>query len=418
MLCAWLALVATWTCSTGAQSIPQLVRNHRYQEAVAALREMEKRHPEDARVKRNLGIVLLEADDAPGAVLKLGEALEIRPGDAAILFHLGRAAERSGNLKQALKVYGAYLDHARRDAAAVRVRIHDLSLRSARADVRTAIRAEDSLKLDASTVNTIAVPDFHVPVGDTLRPLARGIAVIMSEDLGRIPSLTVVERAHLQVLLDELKLAAGTNAIDPATAPRLGKLLAARRFAQGSLVPAGREHLQLDALVVDASSGVSRPSGEPVAGALQEVVGLEKRLVFQVIDSLGVPITPEIRHAIGEPPTRSFPAFLAFSRGIDFEERGLPDSARVAYAEATRLDPHFQAARRRRDELMVSAADQARIDGEAVSRALATESSPSRLLATGTEIGLQSIPEVATFGLTPAAKLAASRLTIQIELPP
>jgi len=415
---AWLALLAVWVCCTGAQSIHRLVRNHQYEQAVAALRESEQRRPTNAKIKRSLGIVLLEAGDPDGAVLKLSEARALEPRDPATLFHLGRAAEASGNLRLAIEAYDAYLSRPRRDASAVRARIHDLTIRSARAEILNSIEKEEDLK-PASEPNTIAVPDFRVPVSsDTLRPLSRGIAVIMSEDLGRIPGLKVVERARLQILLDELRLASDSSVIDPRTAPRLGRLLAARRFAQGNLVPSGRGRIQLDALIVDTPSAVSKTSGQPVIGALYEVIDLEKRLVFQVIDTLGVPLTRELRHAIGEPATRSFPAFLAFSRGIDFEERGLPDSARIAYEKAIRLDRRFRMARLRRDELAVSSVDQTSVDLAALEEAFAINGIPSRLNATGTEIGLRSISGNPRLDETPTSKLAANRVTITVQLPP
>jgi tetratricopeptide (TPR) repeat protein len=412
----WLLLLCG--TSLGATSIPQLVENGEYRQAVVELREQEARKPRDAKIKRNLGIALHQAGEVPEAIVKLREAQTLNPRDATTLFQLGMAAESAGDLRLALWSYGAYLERTNKNEAAVRARMQRLTQQSARIAVRLAIAQEHTLTLDPSATNTVAVPEFHAPLdSDTLRPLARGLATILMTDLGRVPDLRVVERARLRALQDELKLAEAHGVVDPKSTPRLGRLLAARRFAQGSLVPVGDSRLQLDALLVDARDASARTAGEPVSGDVTEVLTLEKRLVFHVIDSLGIVLTPELRRSIGEPPTRSFPAFLAFSRGVEFEDRGMPDLALAAYREAAQIDPQFQAARTRRDQLSVTPADQAGIEELSVRYAFATSNTAGRLMQSGTELGLPTVPFSETSGMTPAAKTGTIPLTIKGQVP-
>ena len=77
------------------------------------------------------------------------------------------------------------------------------------------------------------------------------------------------------------------------------------------------------------------------------VLDLEKRLVYQVLDTLGIRVDAPLRVAIGGPPTRSFRAFLAFSRGVELEDGGALDGAASAYHEALALDPWFLLAKER-----------------------------------------------------------------------
>ena len=412
-----LLLVVVLGVSLGAKSMSKLMEQGAYSQVISELREQESRRPRDAKVKRNLGIALLESGDASAAVRALSEARALKPRDTTTLFHLGRAAEKAGDLLLALDAYGSYLERTDQDAAAVRARIQVLTHESARVAARQAIEAEKKLRLEHSASNTVAVPEFYAPVAsDTLRPLARGLATVLMTDLGRVPELRVVERARLQTLLDELGMAKEHGAVDKKTAPRLGKLLAARRFAQGTLVSIGTQGVQLDAVLFDASNATTRDSGEPVSGDLTEVLVLEKRLAFQVLDSLGIVVTPEVRNAIGEPPTRSFPAFLAFSRGIEFEDRGLPDLARQAYDEAARIDPGFRMARMRRDELAVTPLEQARVEEVSVHSAFAGGSS-ARLMQAGSEIGLATVPADATATSTPVSKVGTARITVRVQVP-
>jgi TolB-like protein len=386
-----------------------MMRTGDYAGAVTALRKAESRRPRDARIRRNLGIALLQAGNPAASLTALRAARDLDPRDRLTTFHLGRAAQQAGDDSLALAAYTAYLARPGKDAPEVRLRVRELSLRRIRAALRRAMQEEQRLALDAGSANTIAVPEFSTTVAsDTLRPLARGLAHVMTTDLGRVPGLRVVERERLKVLADELRLAA-TPMVDSSEAPRLGRLLGARRFAQGGLAPTGGE-IQLDALLLDAESGASQPLASPVAGPLSEVMALEKRLVFQVVEGLGVTLTPELRRAIGEPPTRSFDAFLAYSRGIDFEERGLPVPALAAYEEAVRLDPSFAAARERRDELAVTDADQSALDRQQLLAAFSSTAATERLFRTSAAIGLPTGPgNPRMTGISPVAKLGGAR---------
>jgi hypothetical protein len=90
------------------------------------------------------------------------------------------------------------------------------------------------------------------------------------------------------------------------------------------------------------------PSPEQSAmGAVEQVLRLEKEAAYGVVDQLGVELTEEEREAIGRIPTESFPAFLAFSEGLDLEDQGRYVEARQKYAEALRLDPLFREAEER-----------------------------------------------------------------------
>ena len=76
--------------------------------------------------------------------------------------------------------------------------------------------------------------EFDLSGPDSLRPLCRGLAVVVLTDLRRVPQLLLVERERLQVLLTELRLvkdeasrtsgSSGRSAVDPSTAPRYGRL--------------------------------------------------------------------------------------------------------------------------------------------------------------------------------------------------
>ena len=70
---------------------------------------------------------------------------------------------------------------------------------------------------------------------------------------------------------------------------------------------------------------------------------------------LGVAITPAERRDLTERPTADLQAFLAFSRGLEAEDRGDFAAAEANYSAALARDPNFRAARDRRTSAQRSA---------------------------------------------------------------
>lgn len=142
-------------------------------------------------------------------------------------------------------------------------------------------------------------------------------------------------------------------AVDAKTAPRLGKLLAARLLVQGGFSATGEAaalndaQLRIDAGLTETTSGQPRGGSADVTGPLTNLFGLEKELVYDLLHQAGIELTREERNAIGHPPTRSVDAFLAYSKGLDEEDRGRFAEARAAYSRAVALDPGFAKARAR-----------------------------------------------------------------------
>jgi tetratricopeptide (TPR) repeat protein len=431
----FVLMLAISEVAVAASSPVQLLKRGDYRGAIVAFKKLEARKPQSFVVKRGLGFALLKSGDAAGAVVKLQEAHSLKPDDPSSLCLLGDAAEQTGQTELALQSYGDYLVHVGpAGTAAVRARIQALSLQVIRAAAREAIRMEKDLDVGTIPANTIAVPEFAMPVtADSLRPLARGLALALTTDLSQVPGLVVVERARLRVLLDEARI--NTNVQEagkPASrrapalpanvlpfarkdAPRVGKLVGARRFVQGNMVPTTKSTIVLNASVADVASAAVSSSGPAISGPITDVLNLEKSLVFQILDHLGIELTPELRARIGTPPTRSYAAFQAFCRGLDFEDRGMPTEALEAYQNAVRIDPSFSAAASRGEVLGVQPQDQAALQGAAVREVEGQDlpSEPSgtkdRLLSSGEELGLGPGPDTSpndtpSSVLTPTAK--------------
>lgn len=492
-----LAILTAGCAGTGRSDGVRLLQAGQYVAAAEALRAEVAARPDDPLIQRDLGVALIESGRAADALHILRKVRIALPRDAGVIFQLGRACEGSGDLDGALNAYRDYLALGGRGRNEIAARLQAVTQRRIEAEMRAVLAREDSLAAVEIPENSVAVPDYANPArSDSLAPLARGLAAMLISDLGRVGRLRVLERARIQILMDELELAArdagpgpasaplppitspegirarletlvrpstglpyleksestganrpadlqdpavrsairafqsdsglwvdgiagrvtstaletawqngpGKQAADtpapvsdivaPDTAPRLGRLLGARRFIQGSFLPLPADQVQLDANIVEASSGISLPAGAPVDGELRNVLQLQKELLHQVLQALGIELTPDERKQVDKLPTRDFLAFLSYSRGLELDDQGRGAEALTAYRQAASRDPSFEAAVSavRISEVTPSAQD--KLNSRELSKLVPPATlSPDRVLQTGVSTGLGPGPD-------------------------
>ncbi len=270
--------------------------------------------------------------------------LDDHPADPRGRLGLAAAFEGLDQLDSARAVYtqltGTKMPGDVRRALAGRLRL--LARRELAEAARAAVANEAALSALPPTPNTIAVLPFRYLGGDPqLEPLGRGIAQLVVTDLSKVGSLRLLERQAVQQLLDELHLTAA-GLVDPATGARPGRLLRAERVIEGSIQqsPDG-QRLRLDGSAVTTATATVAAAAS-ADDRLRQLFDMEKAVVFQLLDELGIPLTDAERERIAERPTASLQAFLAFSRGLGAEDEGDFPGAVRAYRAAERLDPSFQ----------------------------------------------------------------------------
>jgi TolB-like protein len=201
-------------------------------------------------------------------------------------------------------------------------------------------------KLDAGKIpaRSFAVIPFTVASRDTmLRPLGFGLADLLVGDLAKSPELHLVERMRTDAIMRELNLV-DEGIADPRQAPRVGKLMGARRILIGdaSTTPSGG--IRLTARVVDVIAGTVQELVSADA-PLDRVIDAEKSLALLVFERLGITLTPAQRLSIEQRQSTQLAALVAYGRGMQAEARGDAAGAIAAFEEASRLDAAFSAAR-------------------------------------------------------------------------
>lgn len=218
------------------------------------------------------------------------------------------------------------------------------SIAAADRAAQAALAQEASLDPARIPPNAVSVLPFEATGTDPqLTALGFAMSDFLLGDLASIPRLRLVERQQVSAILRELKLAE-TGYVDPRTAPRVGRLVGARRVIIGTIALAPSNRVTLGARIVDAIAGTVQQVTTGTA-PMDRLIDAEKELAFLVLDRLGITLTPAQRASVAERQTASLAATVAFGRGVQAEVRGDAATAAQAYREAVRLDANFANAR-------------------------------------------------------------------------
>jgi hypothetical protein len=219
----------------------------------------------------------------------------------------------------------------------------------AEAEARRAVAVERTLADDSLPVRSLGIPPLRVVATDTtLGPLGYGLADMLMTDLSRSAQVQIVDRLRFDAVLREMKLA-DAGLVESGTAPRVGRIVRARRLVLGDITQLPGREIGIAARLADVQTTQVRPAINATA-RLDDFFAAERALVFRTFTELGITLTPAERAAIEQRPTANIAAFLAYSRGVRYEVFGRFDDAAREYQAAAALDPEFvEASLRARD---------------------------------------------------------------------
>jgi len=337
-LTAGLPVVAA-ACGGGALQLSDVTP-----ESVPALESARAQRPTDAPTATRLGVGYFRANQLPEARSLLDSLVSVDRQNGIAAIYLGMTAESQGDFTAARTSYTQFMSVARSNELknAARQRLALVGRRELEFSARQALAQEAQLSETPPEPNTVAVMPFsYTGTNEEIRPLGRGMAQLLVTDLARSRQLRVLERERMQAMLDEMRLSEQGRA-DPQSAVRSGRLLAAGRVVQGSLTDSDNA-LRADASVVDVSTSAVQ---DPASSALpvNQLFDMEKALASQLFDRMGITLTDAERQAFNARPTQSLQAFLAWSRGLEAEDRGDFAAAQDFYNQAVRIDPGFTTA--------------------------------------------------------------------------
>jgi len=297
-----------------------------------------------------LGRAYFTTGRAADAERVLRAAIDAGATDGSAFLYFGLANEEQEDWTEAKAAYEKYLttgtDAGMRNE--IRARLPLVARGEVKQLAKQALAREQVISQEPPTPNTLAVLPFQITgLSEEMRPLQTALADMMITDLSVTPGVKPVERVRLQALMDEIRL--GLAGFSEEVTNRAGRMLKAENMVQGAIVMTGEEQIRIDGSVLLTAQQSNRGTfgGEQ---NLESIFDLEKQIVFQIYDRLGVSLTPQERERILENRTSNLVAFLAYGRGLDALDRGNYIEAASHLGEATRLDPSFSAARAQRTE--------------------------------------------------------------------
>jgi tetratricopeptide (TPR) repeat protein len=298
--------------------------------------------PDDFRGWRELGVAYYQMGMYSEALDALQNAEKIRP-DARTRLFVGLTHERQRNFADASTAFNSALELNPPPELTKRIEGR-LEMLSSREEIHKALASASSVDAASIPSNTIAVYDFDgSTLGEEMAPLALGLAEFTAIDLSKIKALTVVERAKLRFLLQEMELAQ-SGLIDTTRAPQVGRILGSRNIVTGRVTSPSMEHLRLSGVIVntvDSSKAYPGSSEEQ----LNKIFEMQKEFVRQIVRELGVELTPEELDSLEIRPTDSYEAFLAYCQGLVHQKNGQYEQALKEFRRALHLDKNFGYAR-------------------------------------------------------------------------
>jgi len=325
------------------------VQRQDYDAAIEAFETALQENPEDTRMIRELGIVHFKKKDLDKAFPLLLKAFIADSTDGRTLFYLGSTYELTQQLPYAIDIYRRYVDVSRWQGirGSLEARMARLIQRQIEGEIQVSLDQEAAIDASSFQENTIAVLTFKNMGQQTdLDAIQKGLTDMLITDLSKVIQLQVVERIRMQKLVEEMGLGS-TGLVEYTEAPRVAKLLRASRLIQGTFMDLTDESLRIDAGIAQTSNRQHLTS-ESVQGKLAQFFQMEKDLVFALIDGMGISLSQEERDEIEIIPTENLLAFMAYCRGLDFEDRGMYREAADAYDEAAKLDPGYSQAGQKR----------------------------------------------------------------------
>jgi tetratricopeptide (TPR) repeat protein len=340
-----------------------------YSQAIAKFKQVLQTEPDNNETHRDLGIAYYKSNEMTNAITSLEKSFALKNDDGLTIFYLGLTYESLPDYDKALNYYKKYINLGFFSGDIQNIiegRIQWIANKKIENEIKAALLKESKIKPDTIKNNTIAVLYFqNIGSNKELDPLQKGLTEMLITDLSKIKILKVIERVKLQKLLQEIGLGK-SGLVSSETAPRIGKIFGVGKLVKGTFLDLDSLNFRMSVGLIGTKSGSYKDLAK-VTGKLDNLFKLEKELTFNVIDEMGIKITDDEREEIQIIPTESYLAFVAYCKGLDLEDQGKYGEAAEQYQKALSIDPYFNAAEEKAQQVEkteAASADISQIENE------------------------------------------------------
>lgn len=184
------------------------------------------------------------------------------------------------------------------------------------------------------TVAVFTMNTTSLMPGEDAGAIGENLTAMITTELANRPEVRVVDRQRLRELIESRQLAL-SGRMDEADAMRLAQLLGAQYIVVGELTLDSKQ-ARIDLRLTDVATGATE-RGTRRRGDRDDFLSLAEAVADEFTKDL--PVRVEVAEV--DPPVD---AILAFSRGLDYEGRGMRERAREMYEQALELFPAHEAA--------------------------------------------------------------------------
>ncbi len=205
-------------------------------------------------------------------------------------------------------------------------------------------KKEKALKT-VSAPNTLAVLYFQNQTGmPDLDLLQKGLAIMLITDLSKLEKIQVVERIKIQAIVEELDFGE-KGLVDQKSTSQVGKLLGVEYLVGGEIIKKKEDSFQFSSNLLKVPS--EKIFGQPeVKGELiDQLLSMEKELLFEIIKSLKIEISPSLMAELKKPISTDVNALMNLFRGVQHSDKGDYKKADEFYNKALKADPDMTAAK-------------------------------------------------------------------------
>ena len=207
-----------------------------------------------------------------------------------------------------------------------------------------AARGVPAQSVDVPTVAVMDFSGFMLGQSGNSEPIGKAVSAMLVTEFAVRDGLEVVERQQIQDLLQEQRLAL-SGRVDESSAVEIGKLLGVQYVFHGSVVSIATQ-LRIDIRAVDVETSEIKSvmkSTDLTINLFEVVVGIADRFG----EDLDLPPLSE------RPDIEPIPigATIAFSRAVDYENKGETDNAVEQYEAVLEIHPNHRDAQRALERL-------------------------------------------------------------------
>jgi len=193
----------------------------------------------------------------------------------------------------------------------------------------------------------VAVMDFTglmIGQGGNSVPLGKAVSAMLTTELSGRDGMRVIERTLLQEMLTEQRLAL-SGRVDESTAIEVGRMVGAQYVIHGAVTSIG-DVTRMDMRAVDVETSEILEV-QKLSGATTELLSLVVRMADIFSQQLQLD-PPSARADVENIPVQ---ATIAFSRGVDFEDKGETPQAIEQYERALEIHPGHRDAQKALERL-------------------------------------------------------------------